>query len=98
MSDDELAAVIAHEIGHVVHRHSQKQLVHRSVIALAFQALFYKDDDEHKESFGEAIGELLIEKAALFTALTYSRAQEYEADAMGWETVTKTAGYESVVT
>jgi predicted Zn-dependent protease len=93
-TDDELASVIAHEIGHVINRDSQRQIIHKSVIVLVFQALTYKDDDEHQESFGEAMGELLVKNAALFTAVAYSRAQEYQADASGWDTMTKAAGYD----
>ena len=55
-TDDELAAILAHEIGHVVNRHSIKGLVEKSAVLLAWKAIFYEDDDDHEESFGEAIG------------------------------------------
>jgi predicted Zn-dependent protease len=93
-TDDELAAVIGHEIGHVVNRDSQRQMVHKSVILIVFQALTYNGDDGHEESFGEALGEIMLKNAAMFTAVAYSRAQEYQADASGWDTVTAAAGYD----
>lgn len=92
-TDDELAAILAHEVGHVVHRHSIKGIVEKSAVTLAWQAIFYVDDDDHEESYGEAIGELLIKNAALFASLTFSRAHEYQADLEGWQALVKSAGY-----
>jgi len=31
-------------------------LVEKSAVLLAWKAIFYEDDDDHEESFGEAIG------------------------------------------
>jgi predicted Zn-dependent protease len=96
VTDDELAAVIAHEIGHIVHRHSVKNVVQQMAVMLAWQAIFYEDDDDHKESFGEAIGELLIKKATLFAGLSFSRSHEFQADDEGWKAMVKTAGYNPI--
>jgi beta-barrel assembly-enhancing protease len=93
-SDDELAAVIAHEIGHVIHRHSVKRIVESSAVVLMWKAIFYSDDDEHQENFGEAIGELLIRDAALFAGLSFSRAHEFEADDAGWRAMMAVNGYD----
>ena len=93
-TDDEIAAVLAHEIGHVVHRHSQKRWVKDSAVILVWKAVFYDDDDDHDESFGEALGELLIKSAAGIAALTFSRSNEYQADTTGWEALTETAGFD----
>jgi len=96
VTDDELAAVLAHEIGHVVHRHSMKGLIEPGIVAIAWHAIFYEDDDDHKESFGEAIGEILMKNAALIASLSFSRAHEYEADLEGWSAMLNSAGYNPV--
>lgn len=96
VTDDELAAVLAHEIGHVVHRHSIKGLIEPGIVAIAWHAIFYDDDDDHKESFGEAIGEILMKNAALIASLSFSRAHEYEADLEGWSAMLNSAGYNPV--
>ncbi len=96
VTDDEIAAVLAHEIGHVVHRHSIKGLIEPGIVAIAWQAIFYVDDDDHKESFGEAIGEILVKNAALIASLSFSRAHEYEADMEGWTALMNSAGYNPV--
>ena len=67
-SDDELAAVLAHELGHVHHRHSLRGLLQALGIgALAAGAL------------GDFSG--LAASAPLLLELSYSRAFEREADA-----------------
>ena len=93
-TDDEIAAVLAHEIGHIVHRHSQKGWVKDSAVLLVWSAVFYEDGDDHDESFGEAMGELLIKSAAGIAALSFSRSHEYQADSTGWVALTEAAGFD----
>ncbi len=74
-SDDQVAAVFAHEIGHVVLRHAAKDLAARlkgNVLLLALQMLLGKDIAR------------LVGGAAYLLELSYSREQELEADHAGY--------------
>jgi len=73
---EQLAALLAHEAAHVEYRHSLRQLA-RSVGAYALLA----------SVFGDVTGlaGVLIENAETLTALSYSRADETEADAFSLE-------------
>jgi beta-barrel assembly-enhancing protease len=68
-SSDEVAGVLAHEIGHVVHRHSMQALVRH--FALSFLVTVFTGNDW---AFGSA--------AQLMVQFAYSREAETEADAM----------------
>lgn len=68
LGDDALAGVLAHEIGHVVHRHTTRTVVEQGVLNVGL---------------GLALGDvssLLSTGGALVTGLAYSRAHEREAD------------------
>jgi Zn-dependent protease with chaperone function len=69
--DDELLAIMAHEIGHVVHRHGMRRMVQDSLLSFAFLAVT-----------GDASGvtELFLGLPAILTNLAYSRQFEREAD------------------
>jgi predicted Zn-dependent protease len=74
-SEDELASVLAHELGHIAARHSQRQQrrsLWRGLGVLAVQVL----------TGSERLTRIAGEAAAFFT-LRYSRSQEYEADDLG---------------
>jgi Zn-dependent protease with chaperone function len=81
-SDDGVAVVMAHEVGHAVARHGAERLS-IGLIALAGQvAVAYAAKDE------EAKNQQMIMAAygigtALFVQLPYSRKHEYEADRIG---------------
>ena len=85
LTDGELAALLGHEIGHVIHRHAQARMLERNIVTIVLQALVYQDDDEHEESFGEAMGELLLKSADWLGQQSFSRANEYQADATSWD-------------
>lgn len=85
LSSGELAALLGHEMGHVLHRHSQARMLEQRVLSTVLKALVYEDDDPHQESFGEAIGELLLRSAGWLGQQSFSRANEYQADATGWD-------------
>jgi Zn-dependent protease with chaperone function len=70
-NDDELLAVLAHEIGHVVHRHSLRMLVQDSL--LAFLALAVTGDVS-------GTSQIFLGAPVLLTELYYSREFEQEAD------------------
>jgi len=69
--DDELLAVLAHEAGHVVHRHGMRRLIQDSLLAFALMAVT-----------GDVSGtsELFYAMPIMLTELAYSRQFEREAD------------------
>lgn len=72
-SDDELAAVLGHEVGHVVARHSMNNLKHQ----VAFQIILNKVGDRSDKL--KKLGQVYT----LFSSLRYSRKNEQEADYIG---------------
>lgn len=70
-SDDALIGVLAHEIGHLVHRHAMRSIIQDSLLSFALMALT-----------GDVSGtsELFLGIPALLTELAYSRKFETEAD------------------
>lgn len=86
-SEDEIAGVMGHEVGHVVGRHAAKQMS-KSVVASGFGVL-------------TAVGRILPTAGALLQApgqivlLKYSRDQEEESDMLGVEYSTR-LGYDAV--
>ncbi len=70
-SDDELVAILAHEMGHVVHRHLLRRVLQSSGIALIL--LMVTGDVAAASSLVVAIPTILLE-------LSYSRQFEIEAD------------------
>ena len=75
--DDEILAVLAHEIGHVVHHHAMRRVVQDSL--LSFTVLAITGD-------ASGVSELFLGMPVLLTELAYSRAFEREADqyALAW--------------
>jgi Zn-dependent protease with chaperone function len=69
--DDELSAVLAHEIGHIVHRHGMRALIQESLLGFVLLAMT-----------GDVSGssELFLGLPVLLTELAYSRKFEREAD------------------
>lgn len=74
-NDDEMVAVLAHELAHVRQRHAVRQLL-RSVGSLALASLF----------FGDWSGMVASATAGL-SSLAYSRDAEREADAIASDTL-----------
>ena len=68
LSDDALVGVLAHEIGHVVHRHTTRTVVEQGVLNIGLGL-----------ALGDVSG-LLSTGGALLTGLAYSRDHEREAD------------------
>lgn len=70
-SDDELLAVLAHEAGHVVHRHGVQRIIQDSLLAFAIRAMT-----------GDVSGtsEMFLGLPVMLTELAYSREFEREAD------------------
>jgi Zn-dependent protease with chaperone function len=76
-NNDELLAILIHEMGHVVHRHSMRTMIQDSLLGFALLAIT-----------GDVAGssELLLGLPVLLTELAYSRQFELEADdyALEW--------------
>jgi predicted Zn-dependent protease len=69
--DDELLAVLTHEIGHIVHRHAMRRVIQDSLLGFVLLAMT-----------GDVSGssELFLGLPILLTELGYSRKFEREAD------------------
>jgi len=94
LSKGEIAALLGHEMGHVIHRHSQARLVEQRLFSLVVKALVYEDHDDHRETFGEAIGELLLKSASFLGEQKFSRRDEYQADEMAWNLLVSSQTYQ----
>ncbi|MBU4377104.1 MAG: M48 family metalloprotease [Candidatus Omnitrophica bacterium] len=71
-SDDELAAVLAHEVGHIVTKHSVKKLQTSIGLAgLQLLGVLSRADSRTQAESSVAIGQLMM---------SYSREAEFEAD------------------
>jgi heat shock protein HtpX len=89
MNDNELEAVIGHELGHVKHRDILISTVAATMAAaitmLARMAFFFggshRDDDERGSAFGGILMLILAPIAAMLIQMAISRSREYDADA-----------------
>lgn len=70
--DDELAAILLHEMGHHYHRHVMRSLVESSVLAITF--MWFTGDVS-------GIEDTLVHSGGSLLALRYSRHMETDADA-----------------
>lgn len=75
VSNDEVAAVVAHEIGHGVARHGTQRLTQQYGMAMLAGAVLGQEPG--------VIQQIVAEIAAAGTIAQFSRAQEYEADELG---------------
>jgi len=86
LTQGELAALLGHEVGHVVHRHSQARMLQQRLLQRIVQALVYEErDGRTQETFGQALGQVLTKSASWLGQQKFSRRDEYEADATSWE-------------
>lgn len=81
-TDDEIAAVLSHEIGHIVNGHHAKQSILNSIISSIFGTIEPKTD-------GQAIG---VAAAEQISTSRLSRKDEFEADITAVDLLVK-AGY-----
>jgi Zn-dependent protease with chaperone function len=79
--ENTLAMVLAHEIGHAAHRHPIRSLG-RGVALGAAVALI-------SAGAGNSVAESVLGGSGMLTALTFSRAQEEEADESGLEALVR---------
>jgi len=89
MNDRELEGVIAHELGHVLHRDILTSSIAATLAAaithLAYMAMWFgggrRDDDEGGSPWGGLLMALLAPVAAGLIQMAISRSREYDADA-----------------
>jgi predicted Zn-dependent protease len=86
-SENGLAMVLAHEMGHQYQRHPLRNLGRGAVIALALMVISGTEIDAVVESF--------VGNAAVLTSLGFSREQELEADSLGIALLTRHYGHAS---
>ncbi len=70
-SPDEVTAALAHELGHIAHRHTMRQMLEQSASGLILGAVL---------GDVSGIGSLAAAAPAMLIGLSYSRASEEEAD------------------
>jgi heat shock protein HtpX len=88
MEDREIDAVVAHELGHVLHRDilisSVAATLAAAITAAARMALWFgggrRDDDEGGGGWGGLLMLLLAPIAAMLIQMAVSRTREYDAD------------------
>ncbi len=83
--EDELAALLAHEIAHVKHRHVAANLGRGLTLALLLSVL--------SSDAGAAVAQGVLNQATSLALLGYSREQEREADAEALRAVTALYGH-----
>src|SRR3546814_2911709 len=83
--DDQLAAVLGHEVGHVVARHPSEQMSQSAAIQTALGTA----------GLGEGAVGALVQMATGVGQLSFSRSAEAEADRIGLEYMAR-AGYDQI--
>jgi heat shock protein HtpX len=88
MSDDEIEGVVAHELGHVLHRDilisSVAATIAAAITFLARMSFFFggrREDEEEGGGFGGLFMLILAPIAAMLIQFAISRSREYDADA-----------------
>ena len=79
LTDDEIAAIMGHEIGHALLEHGRARMSEQVLKSLGVTvvAAFF--------NLGQVSGELLAQAANLAVSLPYARRQEADADLVGLE-------------
>lgn len=77
---EQVAGVLAHEIGHVVQQHSLRNMVHTAGFAILVQSIF-----------GDISGLIAVigDRATFLMSRKFSREFETEADEFGWNLLTQ---------
>jgi Zn-dependent protease with chaperone function len=94
LTKGEIAGLLGHEMGHVLLRHSQARLLKQNLLEMILKALVYEDGDDHQESFGEALGEMLLSGAKFLGEMRFSRQNEYEADEAAFDILVASQMYD----
>ena len=79
MNDEELVAIIGHELGHVTHQDTKKALKNAYIASAA------RDVVGSAGSYGALISSLLGDLGEALVSAQFSQSQEYKADQFGFE-------------
>lgn len=79
-TDDALAAVLAHEVAHVLARHSAENMSRMVLLAIPRYLLQFLDASGVTMGLGQILGEVAL---SLGVVMRCSRQQEAEADSIG---------------
>lgn len=85
MTDDELMAIIGHEIGHVIHADVKHAMKNAYLASAARNAAGAAEGSALARLSGSQLGEVVT----AFTGAQFSQKQEYAADAYGFEFAVK---------
>jgi len=86
-TDDELATVLGHEIGHIMAEHSKESMSHIDLMEKAMEIVNNVTDDN------EIVQEIMNQGAKYLIVLPFSRLHELEADELGMVYMSK-AGFD----
>ena len=92
-NQDQLAGVIAHEIGHVVSRHHNERITRQQGAATGLQILSAIIGARYGEGIGNTVGQVGSVGAQGLILLPNSRIQEGEADVVGQQLMAQ-AGFD----
>jgi predicted Zn-dependent protease len=92
-NQDQLAAVVAHEIGHVIARHHNERISRQQGASTGLQILSAIIGARYGEGVGNAAGQIGAVGAQAGLLLPNSRVQESEADVVGQQLMSK-AGFD----
>jgi predicted Zn-dependent protease len=80
---NQLAAVIGHEMGHVVKEHTAKQLRTEGLLQKASKLIFESAGREGEGAQSQTIKSLAARMGKQITQMQLSQAAEYQADSLG---------------
>ena len=81
----EVAALLGHEMGHVLSRHAQKRILSQQLLQCVVTALMGEDQRGRQETFGMALGDALMKSASWLGQQKFSRRDEFQADSVSWD-------------
>jgi predicted Zn-dependent protease len=95
---DELAALIGHEMGHILYRHSMGKIVRKLVLGDVLVNVVGTNSGPRQQEQAEsspsiALGNMLLRSAQRLGELKISRKDEYQADAVAWDLLLASASY-----
>lgn len=81
----ELAALVGHEMGHVIHRHSQARMLQQNLFHTALRVILLDGTSSVRgQKMVNPVSDALTNAVVLMGELRFSRRDEYQADAMSW--------------
>lgn len=85
--------LIVHSFISCIQRHASKRILSQNLVQKLLKSLVYDDNDGYEETYGEALGEILLQSATWLGQQRFSRRDEYQADAVSWTLLQKSSQY-----